>query len=86
MRIEANMGRGEGEEEGTEGQTHYVVEQFVAEVSAVKIIKRKKEVCQKQEMPCSCQEMFLGFQNLEFYATRAVCKCCKNATMMRSEF
>jgi len=27
-----NMGRGEGEEEGTEGQTHYVVEQFVAEV------------------------------------------------------
>ena len=84
MRIEANMGRGEGE--GTEGQTHYVVEQFVAEVSAVKIIKRKKEVCQKQEMPCSCQEMFLGFQNLEFYATRAVCKCCQNATMMRSEF
>ena len=56
MRIEANMGRGEGE--GTEGQTHYVVEQFVAEVRRVKIIKRKKEVCQKQEMPCSCQEMF----------------------------
>ena len=49
MRVEANMGRGEGEEEGTEGQTHYVVEQFVAEVSAVKIIK-KKQVCQKKEM------------------------------------
>ena len=31
------MGRGEGEEEGTEGQTHYVVEQFVAEVRRVKI-------------------------------------------------
>ena len=44
MRIEANMGRGEGEEEGTEGQTHYVVEQFVAEVSAVKIIKKEKRL------------------------------------------
>ena len=41
MRIEANMGRGEGEEEGTEGQTHYVVEQFVAEVRRVKIIKKE---------------------------------------------
>ena len=29
-----NMGGGE-EEEGREGQTHYVVEQFVAEVSRV---------------------------------------------------
>ena len=41
MRIEANMGRGGGEEEGTEGQTHYVVEQFVAEVRGVKIIKKE---------------------------------------------
>ena len=41
MRIEANMGRGEGEEEGTEGQTHYVVEQFVAEVRKIKIIKKQ---------------------------------------------
>ena len=39
MRIEANMGRGEGE--GTEGQTHYVVEQFVAEGRRVKIFKKE---------------------------------------------
>ena len=35
---------GRGEEEGTEGQTHYVVEQFVAEVGAVKIIKKETNV------------------------------------------
>ena len=61
MRIEANMGRGEGEEEGTEGQTHYVVEQFVAEVRRVKIIKKQTNLSKKHEMPCSCLEMFWGF-------------------------
>ena len=48
MRIEANMGRGEGEEEGTEGQTHYVVEQFVAEVRRVKIFKKGTSLSKKR--------------------------------------
>ena len=51
MRIEANMGMGEGEEEGTEGQTHYVVEQFVAEVRRVKIIKKQTNLS-KKNMRC----------------------------------
>ena len=54
MRIEANMGRGEGEEEGTEGQTHYVVEQFVAEVRRVKIIKKETSLSK------TCDAMFLS--------------------------
>ena len=60
------MGRGEGEEEGTEGQTHYVVEQFVAEVRRVKIIKKKNKFVKNMRCHVHVRKCVWVFKILSF--------------------